>query len=554
MPQTRRFSVLAVVLLAVAGGAVDVFAQDAPVQSAGPETADVERAPVIVDGEVLFSVRGVTAFPAERRAEAIADEIRALARDPAIQASSLTLVDAGAATWILANGRRVFRVHDEDAVLESIDRHTLAETHRLRIVEAIATYRDARQPARLWRGGFSALVATLLLLVAAYAGRRVVSGLQARWERRYAERIRDVAVHKLKVVSAEQVWRTLSSLISFAWGSAVILMLVFYLRYVLSLFPWTRTAGNRMVTLVIDPVRSLGLGFINTFPNLLFLAILFLLTRAAVKLLRLFFENVATGSVRLRNFEPEWAEPTYKLVRLLLIAFAVVVAYPYVPGSQTDAFKGISLFVGIVFSLGSTSLIGNIISGVGMTYRRTFRTGDIVKIGGHLGEVKAMRLLVTHLRTPKNEEVIVPNASIVSDLVVNYSSMAKDRGLILHTTVDIGYDTPWRQVEAMLVEAATRTAGLLRDPPPFVHQIGLGVFAVTYEINVFCDAPLRMRELYAALHRNVLDVFNESGVQIMTPAYEGDPDEPKVVPKDKWFGTPAADALRTPPAPRSVQK
>ena len=160
-----------------------------------------------------------------------------------------------------------------------------------------------------------------------------------------------------------------------------------------------------------------------------------------------------------------------------------------------------------------------------------------------------MRLLVTHLRTPKNEEVIVPNSTIVGTEVVNYSSMAKARGLILHTTVGIGYETPWRQVEAMLIEAARRTAGLLRDPAPFVLQTELGDFCVTYEINAYCDTPQRMRLLYAELHRNILDVFNEYGVQIMTPAYEGDPEQPKVVPKEQWYTAPAA-----PPAERQQTK
>jgi small-conductance mechanosensitive channel len=163
----------------------------------------------------------------------------------------------------------------------------------------------------------------------------------------------------------------------------------------------------------------------------------------------------------------------------------------------------------------------------------------MVQIGSHFGEVTEMRMLVTHLRTPKNEEVIVPTSSIVGGEVVNYSTLARTRGLILHTTVGIGYETPWRQVEAMLIESARRTAGLLTDPPPFVHQTALGDFAITYEINVFCDAPTRMRQFYTALHQNILDVFNEYGVQIMTPAYEGDPEIPKIVPKEQMYTAPA---------------
>jgi small-conductance mechanosensitive channel len=316
-------------------------------------------------------------------------------------------------------------------------------------------------------------------------------------------------------------------------------MVAVYLRYTLALFPWTRGTANSLVDIVIDPLRSIGLGLVAIVPNIVFLAILFLVTRYVLKLVRLFFDSVAAGTVRLRNFDSDWAEPTFKIVRLLVVAFAVVVAYPYVPGSDTDAFKGISLFIGVVFSLGSTSFIGNIISGYSLTYRRTFRLGDRVKIGEHVGEVMDMRMLVTHLRTPWNEEVIVPNSSIVGTEVVNFSSMVQQRGLILHTTVGIGYETPWRQVEAMLIEAAARTPGLLRDRPPFVHQRSLGDFCVTYELNAFCDAPDRMRFLYTDLHRNILDVFNEYGVQIMTPAYEGDPDRLKVVPKERWYTEPA---------------
>jgi small-conductance mechanosensitive channel len=176
-----------------------------------------------------------------------------------------------------------------------------------------------------------------------------------------------------------------------------------------------------------------------------------------------------------------------------------------------------------------------------MTYRRAFREGDRVKIAGILGDVTRVRLQVTHLRTIKNEEVVVPNSTILGSEVTNYSTLARDRGLILHTTVGIGYETPWRQVEAMLLEAARRTAGLLAEPKPFVLQTALGDFAVTYELNVYCDDPQAMGPLYSELHRNILDVFNEYGVQIMTPAYEGDPEQPKIVPREQWYTKPAVE-------------
>jgi small-conductance mechanosensitive channel len=227
------------------------------------------------------------------------------------------------------------------------------------------------------------------------------------------------------------------------------------------------------------------------------------------------------------------------MVRVLVVAFAIVVGYPYLPGSQSEAFKGVSILLGIMFSLGSSTAIANIIAGYSLTYRRAYRIGDRVKIGDVVGDVAEMRLQVTHLRSPKNEEIVIPNSTIMNSHVINYSSLAAQHGLILHTTVGIGYETPWRQVEAMLIEAAGRTPGLLRKPPPFVLQKSLGDFAVTYEINVYTDQPQAGPRLYAALHRSILDVFNEYGVQIMTPAYEGDPEQAKLVPKDKWFELPA---------------
>jgi small-conductance mechanosensitive channel len=496
-------------------------------------------APVVIDGETLFRVRGASSYPAEARARDIEERIRKAARDRDT-APSLTLEERGEGTRILdARGTRVMSVLDEDAAVESVDRRVLAVGYRDRIAEAIRAYRAARQPALLVRHALYALGATFALIFAALAGRRLVRRLELALHARYDRRVHDLDLRTFRIVRAEHVWRFFLGVLRIAWVVGVLAAALVYLRYVLALFPWTRGAGNRLVEITTAPLRAMGRGAVAAVPDLVFLVVLAVVTRYALKLIRLFFDGVGAGTIRLRGFDAEWAQPTYRLVRLLVIAFALVVAYPYVPGSGTEAFKGISIFVGVVLSLGSSSLIGNLIAGYTMTYRRAFRLGDRVRIGEHVGDVEQVRLLVTHLRTPKNEEVVVPNSTILGSEVVNYSSLARERGLILHTTVGIGYETPWRQVEALLLEAARRTPGLLHEPPPFVLQKALGDFAVTYEVNAYCDAPHRMAVLYAELHRNILDVFNEYGVQIMTPAYEGDPDRPKVVPKERWYTAPA---------------
>ena len=413
-PLVRLGSLLSVtVALLIAGGA-EAFAQGADAGKSEPapqeERSTLTRAPVVIDGETLFAVRGLSAYPAEERARVIAERIRTLAANRAIASPALTLDDQPGLTRILGNGILLVVVYDEDAALEAVDRRILAEAYRLRVVAAIESYRAARQPALLRRHALMAGAATLGLLAAAYSLFRLRRWVRRRVERRYAGVVHDLSIQSLQVIKAEHMWRLFQGALTLLWGLLVVALFYAYLRFTLGLFPWTRGLSNSLVTLAVDPLRFLGQQLIAQVPNLVFLAILFLITRFVIRMVRFFFEGVAAGTVRLPNFDADWAVPTYKLVRTLIVALALVVAYPYVPGSDTDAFRGISIFAGLVFSLGSSSLVGNLIAGYSMTYRRAFRTGDRVKIGDHIGEVERMRLLVTHLRTPKNEEVIVPNS------------------------------------------------------------------------------------------------------------------------------------------------
>ena len=535
-----RASVLLTVLGLALGGGLPVFGQEASnAAAASKDDNDSRQADVVIDGTRLFSVRGVQAHPAERRAGEIEKRIEAVAGNPKIGANSLTLEDHPEGTWIMAGGQRIMAVFDADATIEGFSPHPLAEIYRGHIVDGIEAYRRDRRPGSLLLRVLYALGATLLLLVAQRIGRWLAAFLRAAFERRYRARIQGLEHTAHHIIKGEQIWRFLTGLLDLTSGLTIAVAVYIYLHYVLGLFPWTRAFANSMYLLAVDPLRTMGSGLIGIIPNLVFLGILIIVTRYALKLIRAVFDSVATGTITWKGFDPEWALPTYRLVRVFVIALAVVVAYPYIPGSESGAFKGVSLLVGVLFSLGSSSLIGNLIAGYSMTYRRAFRVGEIVKIGEHMGNVEQIRLLVTHLRTIKNEEVIVPNSTILGSEIINYSSIASARGLILHTTVGIRYDVPWRQVEAMLLEAAARTEGLLRDPLPFVLQKELRDFCVTYEINVFCDRPHSMGALITALHRSILDVFNEYGIQVMVPAYEGDPDQPKIVPREQWYAAPA---------------
>jgi small-conductance mechanosensitive channel len=536
-----RITAAACIALALLSFSQFSFAQTADTNASAPTAhpdASVSLAKVEIDGTVLFRVVGVPALPADERAAAVAARIEAVAADPTFKSEEVATVETDVGTAIMARDTRLILVTEDDARLEGLDRKVIAEAFAMRTRKAIDDWRAARAPGALKNALLLSLAGTVAFALAMallmWISRRVRARLQ-----RYRARIHSVEIQSFQVVRAGRIWgllsRTLGVAITFAYAALIFV----YLDYVLRLFPWTRGASIKLMSYVLEPLHVLGKGVLNELPSLVFLAVLFVVIRWLLKVIHLFFGAIGRAEVNIDGFDPEWAEPTYKIVRVLVIAFALVVAYPYIPGSSSDAFKGISLFVGLVFSLGSSSIVANILAGYMLTYRRAFKIGDRVKIGETVGIVIATRMQVTHLRTFKNEEVTVPNALILSSEVVNYTALAKTEGLILHTTVGIGYETPWRQVEAMLKEAARRTEGLQTEPAPFVLQKSLGDFAVNYEINAYCSNPQMIATLYSNLHRNILDVFNEFGVQIMTPAYEGDTPDPKVVPKDRWFTAPA---------------
>ena len=529
-------------LIAVAG-LVASAAVSAQEPQGTTDTPEIATAPVVVDGATLFRVRGVSSFPAATRAHEIEARLMEVAADPTIAVDSLRTVEMESATRIVAGPADapipITTVVDADAVLEQLTRPVLAATHLRRLQRAIVDYRAARSPAAQQRAAVSAVTATLLLAIALVVLRWFWRAVDRFLKRRLQARIHTVEFQSFEVMRAERIWQALQSVLFVLRTIVLVGLGLVYLGFLLGQFPRTRGLSQNMLGFALGPLQVMGSGIVDHIPSLVFLVVLFFVVRVVLRFLRLFFEAVGQGTVRLANFEPDWAEPTYKIVRIAVVAFALVVAYPYIPGSGSAAFQGVSLFLGIVFSLGSSSAISNIIAGYMMTYRRALKVGDRVKIGDAIGDVIETRLQVTHLRSFKNEEIVIPNSQILGGEVINYSSLARAHGLILHTEVGIGYETPWRQVEAMLLEAAQRTPGLSDTPSPFVLVKRLGDFAVTYELNVYCSNVPAMNQLYTQLHRQILDVFNEYGVQIMTPAYEGDPEQPKIVPPKDWFTAPA---------------
>lgn len=248
----------------------------------------------------------------------------------------------------------------------------------------------------------------------------------------------------------------------------VALFLVYaYFHLELSFFPWTQKYALKLYDGVFEAFSVIGGAIWDQVPSITFLVVLLFITRYILKTLRFLFEQVSQGKVAVPGVDAEVAPTTYKIIRILIIAFVAVVAYPYIPGSQSSAFKGISIFLGVLFSLGSSSAIANLIAGISLTYTRSFREGDVIKVGESMGVVLERKLYVTRIRTPKNQVITIPNGVILTSHVTNLSHEVRfGDGLILHTSITIGYDAPWETVHALLIEAAHATKHLLKSPPP----------------------------------------------------------------------------------------
>jgi small-conductance mechanosensitive channel len=496
--------------------------------------------PVMLGDQVLFSLRDIRGFSGEERAKTISDRIRKIAEDPGIQVASLkTLSYQQPISLVAAGDELIVAILEEDAEAEGRTRQELAADYSQRVSNAIEKYRRDYSLKRILIGALYSLLATLVLTALLYLLSKLYRKGEARIQTWLSSKKVHIGIQSFEVVRAERISALLIGAVKIIRDFVILVILYTYAHLLLSFFPWTQAFSGQLFDYVMIPLNTVGKGVWTQIPNLLFITIIAWITYYALKLTRLFFLQVEKGTLTFKNFYPEWAQPTYKICRWLLIAFAAVVAFPYVPGSNSPAFKGISIFVGVLFSLGSSSAIANLVAGFTLTYRRAFKVGDRIKIADFLGDVLEMRLQVTRLRTIKNEEIIVPNSMIVNNHVINYSSLAREKGLILHTAVTIGYDAAWRQVHAMLLMAAEKTPGLLREPAPFVLQKSLDDFYVTYELNAYTDKPLEMARLYSELHQNIQDAFNESGVQIMSPHYESDPSGPKFVPKERWYAPPA---------------
>ncbi|MFN0165864.1 MAG: mechanosensitive ion channel family protein [Bryobacteraceae bacterium] len=380
-------------------------------------------------------------------------------------------------------------------------------------------YREDRSWKNLALGAALALGVSLLFAALLIALARLVARLRNRLIALLRTRPQGLRFHSTQLLTTRQIVNALLTAVLAGRWLVVLFLLQIYIPLVLGFFPGTVRLANTLTGWIWSPFRFLGASLIAYLPNLLYVVVIVIAVYYAIRLSDFAFREIAAGRIRLEGFHVDWAEPTSKLARIVILAAGLVAVFPYLPGSESPAFKSISIFFGVLFSLGSTSAVANMVAGIIITYMRPFQIGDRVKISETTGDVLEKNLLVTRIRTIKNVVVTIPNGNVLGAQILNYTAPAREKVLILHSSVTIGYDTPWRKVHELLINAARNTEHILEEPKPFVLQTALNDFYVSYEINAYTAEASRMVAIYSQLHQNIQDQFNEAGMEIMSPHY-----------------------------------
>jgi small-conductance mechanosensitive channel len=506
---------------------------------AGESGAEPAPADLVVANRVVATLRSNwLGFPpadrvrdAERKIDTMLERgvIKPVTAEPFAEGYRILIAKKGVFN-LLASDRDPFSEETLDQAKDRVVRDLAA---------AMQASWESKRPAVILRGVGMVLLVTiligLLLWLCFWLLRKLVERMASLAPSKLSQMNEDLAGFFASPLRAVANWILRLGLV----GVIVFLGYV-WLTFSLRQFPLTRPWGNALRGFFFDMAGRLAGGMLAALPGLCFVVVIFFITRAAIRLLRLFFLAVEEGRLAIPGVHPDTAPVTRRIVTSVLWIFALVMAYPYLPGSDSMAFKGVGVFLGLLISIGSSGVVSQAASGIILVYSRAFRPGDFVQIGETEGTVLSIGLLSTKIRTNKREQINIPNSVLTSSTTKNYSSLVEEQGVIVHTSVTIGYDAPWRQIHAMLLLAADRTPELRKEPKPFVFQAALSDFYVEYQLYAYLGEPSHRPRVLAELHAHIQDVFNEHGVQIMSPHYESDPEGAKLVPPAKWYPAPAA--------------
>ena len=494
--------------------------------------------PVIVEGDTLyylFAKRG--GHTPQQRAEMNAAAITELGKRFNLQPDSVYIDSSDIVTDLMYGNKVLSSFTDQDGLWEGCSRDQLAAAKRKVIVDKLKVMKDEHS---LWQLGKRILYFILVIVGQFLLFKLTIwlfNKLKARIQRLKDTKLKPISIQDYELLDTQKQVNLLVFLASLLRYAVMLLQLILTVPLLFAIFPQTKDLAYKLFSYIWDPIKSIFLGIVEYIPNLFTIFVIWLAVKYLVRLVRYLASEIQSERLKIGGFYADWAMPTFHIVRFLLYAFMIAMIYPYLPGSKSGVFQGISVFVGLIVSLGSSTVIGNIIAGLVITYMRPFKLGDRIKLNDTTGNVIEKTPLVTRIRTPKNEVVTIPNSFIMSSHTVNFSQSARDYGLIIHSEVSIGYDIPWRKTHQLLIEAALNTPGVMDDPRPFVLETSLQDYYPVYQVNAYIKDANQLAQVYSDLHQNIQDRFNEEGIEIMSPHYIATRDgNETTIPKDDLRG------------------
>ena len=518
-------------LKAFAADSVKLAQQRARIDSLRQFTPGV---PVVVEGDTLFYLytkRG--GYTPLQRAEMIDAAIMQLGKRFTLHPDSVYIESSDIVTDLMYGNKVIASFTDQDGLWERRSREQLATDKRKIVVQKL---KELKEEHSLWQLGKRILYFVLVL-----AGQYLLfwltgwlfRKLKVRIQKLKDTRLKPISIQNYELLDTQRQVNLLIFLSNLLRYVIMLLQLLITVPLLFAIFPQTKGLAYQIFSYIWNPIKNILVGIVDYIPNLFAILIICFAVKYLVRLVHYLSREVEAGRLKFGGFYPDWAMPTYHIIRFLLYAFMIAMIYPYLPGAKNGVFQGISVFVGLIISLGSSTVIGNVIAGLVITYMRPFKLGDRIQLNDTTGNVIEKTPLVTRIKTPKNEVVTIPNSFIMSSHTVNYSASAREYGLIIHSEVTIGYDVPWRQVHQLLIEAALNTPGVIDDPRPFVLETSLSDWYPVYQINAYIREADKLAQIYSDLHQNIQDRFNEAGVEIMSPHYMAMRDgNESTIPKD----------------------
>lgn len=474
-------------------------------------------------------------FSAKERAEAINLRINKLSEKLRFNDSTINIVETEMSSDLVSDENIIISISENDALWNNSTKSELAKKYKAIITGAITKYKKETSLATLAKEiGLAILVVIIMFFLISYI-KKLFRWTAVKIRLQENKKISGIKIRNFTLFDAHQQVNALLNVNTFIKWLTIILAVYIALPILFGIFPWTKDFAGTLFGYILTPLKKIAWGVWDYLPNLITILVIFFVFRYVLKGIHFLKNEIEKENLVITGFYPDWANPTYQIVRVIIIAFMIVVIFNYLPYHDSPIFQGVSVFLGFLFTFGSAGSLSNLIAGLVLTYMRLFKIGDRVKIGDVTGDVIEKSVLVTRIRTIKNEIISIPNSSVMGSHTINYSSDAPEKGLIIHSTVTIGYDVPWKKMHKALIDAAKRTELVLKEPKPFVLQTSLDDFYVSYEINAYIKEPNKQAVIYSDLHKNIQEACNEKGIEIMSPHYRAARDGSKTTIPENYL-------------------